>query len=71
MRRIHKLYKWLIRISLVGILIIVMSDLFLKQYMNKTLYNLTTFLLVLFLIVALVSEILSRRHKLYIDKNDK
>jgi len=61
MKRYQLLYKWIIRICLGGILIIVMMDLFLKQYLNKSLYNITTFLLALFLIIALVNEVLIKR----------
>lgn len=69
MKRNQLLYKWIIRICLGGIFIIVMMDLFLKQYLNKSLYNITTFLLVLFLIVALVTEVLIKKKgsKLYKD----
>jgi len=61
MKKNQLLYKWIIRICLVGIFIIVMMDLFLKQYLNKSLYNIRTFLLVLFLIVALVAEVLIKK----------
>ncbi len=61
MKRNQLLYKWIIRICLVGIFIIVMMDLFLKQYLNKSLYNIRTFLLALFLIVALVAEVLIKK----------
>jgi len=61
MKKNQLLYKWIIRICLVGIFIIVMMDLFLKQYLNKSLYNIRTFLLALFLIVALVAEVLIKK----------
>ena len=46
MNKYKILYKYLQRISLAGIFIIVISHIFLKQYMNKPMYNFTILLLI-------------------------
>ena len=54
-----KIYTWINRICLVGVLIVVTIDLFFKQYSTKFL----TFLLASFLIIGVGTEILIYRNK--------